>query len=70
MDFFHKYEEYRTLILDFYAELVYYNVSKMSPAAAENPLCGFFHEINSLCEFFLAAKLLLEAGDILLTLYC
>jgi len=33
MDFFHKYEEYRTLILDFYAELVYYNVSKMSPAS-------------------------------------
>jgi len=34
----------------------------MEPAAAENPLCGFFHEINSLCEFFLAAKLLLEVG--------
>jgi len=42
---------------------------EMEPAAAENPLCGFFHEINSLCEFFLAAKLLLEAWDILLTLY-
>jgi len=39
-------------------------IEEMEPAAAENPLCGFFHEINSLCEFFL-----LEAGDILLTLY-
>lgn len=52
MDFFHKYEEYRTLILDFYAELVYYK-AKGVVDLKEN-ICNFmpyrndYHSIHTI----------------------